>query len=86
MNKKAEYLGNCIESFDENGISNIEIYDNTSDFALAEEDATVINLNKFIEITKLSTSDISHFITNDNIYLYDENTKSAFIYNDIEQF
>jgi hypothetical protein len=84
MNKKAEYLGNCIESFDENGISNIEIYDNTSDFALAEEDATVINLNKFIEITKLSTSDISHFITNDNIYLYDENTKSAFIYNDIE--
>lgn len=81
MKNKAEYFGNCIHSFDEDGDSLIPLFNDINEFAFADENAIEIDFYKFIEITKLSKYDLQSFHSQDNIYLLHQPSNSAFIYN-----
>ena len=78
---KADYFGNCIESFDEDGESLIPIFDNVSDFALIVEQSEEISLKEFIRLTSYKINDIDDFKSKHNTYLYNKDRKSALIYN-----
>jgi hypothetical protein len=48
MKKKYEYVGNCLDSFDENGLSMLECcFQDVSHFAQMEEDAQEISAEVF---------------------------------------
>lgn len=80
--QKAEYLGNCIESFDEEGNSLIDIFNNTSDFALSDENSIEMTYEEFIKKTRTEDFILNKLLS--NIDYYDDLEKCIFL-NDQER-
>lgn len=80
--QKAEYLGNCIESFDEEGNSLIDIFNHTSDFALSDENSIEMTYEEFIKKTRTEDFILNKLLS--NIDYYDDLEKCIFL-NDQER-
>ena len=86
--QKAEYLGNCIESFDEEGNSLIDIFNHTSDFALSEEQSDEISYDEFIKNTRAEEYNLNKMLSaidyyddvKNCIFLHNEEQKIAYMY------
>lgn len=86
--KQADYLGNCIESFDEEGNSLIDIFNNTSDFALSEDNSNEISYDDFIKKSRIEEYNLNRILSSIDyyddvkncIFLHDEEQKIAYMY------
>lgn len=77
--------GNCINSFDEDGDSLIDLFDNVSDFACVEEDSILITLEDFISKTGLNRSFLINITKlSDSDFLWHPDRAIGMIYNKIE--
>jgi hypothetical protein len=78
---KKEYVGNCVNSFDEDGECLIGIYDDVSDFANSEENSKEISNKDFINLVGEIPKYLKNKIKNHELsYLYDEDNDIAMIY------
>tara|TARA_B100000700_G_C15063044_1_gene867375 strand:- start:9303 stop:10115 length:813 start_codon:yes stop_codon:yes gene_type:complete len=82
LNAPAEYLGNCVDSFDENGDSLIDIFSDVSNFACIEEESKKVSVEDFMIATKKSMFDIERLSLNKKTYLESENKDVYMIYDE----
>jgi hypothetical protein len=84
------YLGNCVNSFDEDGECIVpNLYNDVSDFAYSEENSIEISKNDFIKNVGNVQDNISNHLSKDVIYLHDQINDVFMIYdidNDIHYF
>jgi hypothetical protein len=81
ISKIAEFLGTCVNSFDEDGECTVpQLYRDVSDFAYHEENAQKISSKEFYnKVGKIPTV-IDSQIGKNREYLYDEDNKIYMIY------
>jgi len=82
LNAPAEYLGTCVDSFDEDGESLIDIFRDVSNFACIEEESNEISVEDFMIATKKDMFDIENLSLNKKTYLESENKDVYMIYDE----
>lgn len=76
------YCGNCVNSFDEDGESLIDQFNDVSHFAYVEENCVEINIEDFKKITGCSKSHLEELTKiEDSIFLHNEDEDIFMIYN-----
>jgi hypothetical protein len=91
LNNRKHYVGNCVNGFDMDGYCNIKQlpYNDTTDFAQAEENATKISSDEFFANVSYPEKLISNIKSNEIIYLHDSKHDVYMLYdldNDIHYF
>ena len=91
LNNRKHYVGNCVNAFDMDGYCNVRQlpYDDATDFAQAEENATEISSDEFFDNVSYPEKLISTIKSNDIIYLYDSKHDVYMLYdldNDVHYF
>lgn len=77
--------GNCINSFDEEGESLIDLFDNVSDFACVEEESNLITIDDFILNTGLNRDFLINITKiSDSNFLWNDYRQIGMIYNRVE--
>lgn len=81
INESANFVGTCVNSFDEDGECIIPgLYNDVSDFAVHEEEAKQISAADFAQaVGEINQELISH-IGNEVVYLHDEDNDVYMIY------
>ena len=83
INESGHFVGTCVNSFDEDGECIIDdLYRDTSDFAVHEEESTEISEEEFKNAIGVLPPTLDKEISNDRIYLYDEDNEVYMIYDD----
>lgn len=76
-----EYVGNCVDSFDDDGQTDLPMFRDTTEFAQAEENAKEITKEQFEENVIISKEMMDKFNTNPLVkYLYSEDSDFYMIY------
>jgi len=70
--KKYHYIGNCVNSFDENGYCTFPNFSDATEFAQAEEDAKEISQEQFNRAVEIPNSILNKIVDHQIIYLYAE--------------
>jgi len=84
MNDKGCY-GSCINSFDENGESLIDLFSDVSDFAYVEENSLLITLEEFVEKVGMKREILSKITKlNECDFLFNSERSICMLYNKIE--
>lgn len=84
MNNKGCY-GSCVNSFDEDGESLIDLFSDVSDFAYVEENSSLITLEEFVEKVGVKREVLSKITKlNQCDFLFNSERSICMLYNKIE--